>query len=189
MAEFASKGVGTAGLTTGIIGAVGFANQMGLLGGCGNGGGLFSNRNCGCDPYITRYEAQKDSEIAQKDTRIALLEANIYSDQKTIEVFTSLSNRIKDLENIVNSTVCSQAVTNQKLSDNITFVDSKFEGVYKDMACGYEKLKCYADATFVPGKLVMPLDSICPEPMERYNSWTAPTTPATTSTVKTNTTF
>lgn len=178
MAEFASKGIANAGLATGIIGTVGFANQMGLFGGCGNG--LFGNRG-GCDQYVTRYDSQKDAEIAQKDTRIALLEANIYSDQKTIEVFTTLSNRIKELETTVNSTVCSQAVTNQKLSDNITFVDSKFDGVYRDMHCGLDKLKCYVDATFVPGKLVMPLDSICPEPMARYNSWTAPTTSTTTT--------
>lgn len=31
---------------------------------------------------------------------------------------------------------------------------------------------------FVPGKMVMPLSSICPEPMQRYNSWEAPTAPA-----------
>lgn len=27
-------------------------------------------------------------------------------------------------------------------------------------------------------KVVIPKDSICPEPMDRYNSWTAPTTTA-----------
>ena len=37
---------------------------------------------------------------------------------------------------------------------------------------------CYVNATFVPGKLVMPLDNICPDAMRRYNTWTAPTTPA-----------
>lgn len=46
-------------------------------------------------------------------------------------------------------------------------------------ACGDKNLYEYVNATFVPGKIVMPLSSICPEPMQRYNSWEAPTaTPA-----------
>ena len=40
---------------------------------------------------------------------------------------------------------------------------------------GDRALECYVNATFVPGKLVMPRDAICPEVMQRYNSWTAPT--------------
>lgn len=30
-------------------------------------------------------------------------------------------------------------------------------------------------------KLVVPKESVCPEPMDRYNSWTAPTTGAATA--------
>ncbi len=33
--------------------------------------------------------------------------------------------------------------------------------------CADNSLRCYVDATFVPGKLVMPLDAICPEAMPR----------------------
>lgn len=42
-------------------------------------------------------------------------------------------------------------------------------------------LKTYIEGHYVPGKLVMPADAICPEQMPRYNSWVAPTasTPAT----------
>lgn len=28
-------------------------------------------------------------------------------------------------------------------------------------------------------KTIIPIDNICPPPMERYNSWVAPTAPAT----------
>ena len=49
-------------------------------------------------------------------------------------------------------------------------------------ASGDQNLYCYVNATFVPGKLVMAKENICPEPMDRYNSWTAPTTPATSNT-------
>lgn len=39
---------------------------------------------------------------------------------------------------------------------------------------GLKELQCWVAATYVPGKLVMPLDNICPEPMKRYNAWDAP---------------
>ena len=44
---------------------------------------------------------------------------------------------------------------------------------------GDNSLMCYVKATYVPGKLVMPLDALCPEAMQRYNSWTAPTATTT----------
>lgn len=178
MAEYTPTSQGN--LNT-VLGAIGTANAFmpGLFGGnCG--GGLFGgwNRNgcCSDDQFVTRYEARKDAEIAAKDGEIALLKANIFTDQKITDVFDRLSTRIKGLEDTVNSTVCAQAVTNQKLSDNITFVDSKFDGVYREIACASDKLKCYVNATFVPGKLVMPLDQICPEAMPKNQS----STPATT---------
>ncbi len=42
-------------------------------------------------------------------------------------------------------------------------------------SAGDQNLMCYVNATFVPGKLVMPKDAICPSVMPQYNSWTAPT--------------
>jgi chromosome segregation ATPase len=42
-------------------------------------------------------------------------------------------------------------------------------------SCGDRNLYEYVNGTFVPGKLVMPADSVCPQPMSRYNSWAAPT--------------
>lgn len=39
---------------------------------------------------------------------------------------------------------------------------------------GLKELQCWVAATYVPGKLVMPIDNICPEPMKRFNAWDAP---------------
>lgn len=76
--------------------------------------------------------------------------------------------------------------TNQKL-------DYEVQGVYREIGnaknelrgavaleserreCGDKNLFNYVNATFVPGKMIMPADSICPKPMPQYNSWTAPT--------------
>lgn len=158
--EYASKGVANAGLTTGIIGtALGVLNNGGLL---GNILGGCANTVCSDDHFVNRYEAKQSNEIAELKSQIALRDANVFTDQKVADVFERLSTRISGLEKEVYANTCSQAVTNQKLSDNISFVDSKFEGVYKDIATANRELKCYVDGNFVPGKLVMPLDAICP---------------------------
>ena len=175
MAEFASKGVAGAALGTGIAGlSLGVLNSMGGLLGCGNG--ILGGWNRGCcdsdDRPVTRYEARKDHELAAKDSEIALLKANTFTDQKSVEIFNALNGKIEDLKGIVNQTVCGQAVTNQKLADNITFVDSKIDGVYREIDHKVGSLRCYVDATFVPGKLVMPLDAICPEAMPKCQSST-----------------
>lgn len=43
---------------------------------------------------------------------------------------------------------------------------------------GDNNIMCHVKACYVPGQLVMPLSSLCPEAMPRYNTYTAPTTPA-----------
>ena len=60
--DFASKGVGTAGLTLGVIGT---ALASGVLNGNGIGG-LFGNQNPSTSPVY---------QLAQKDNEIALLKA------------------------------------------------------------------------------------------------------------------
>ena len=43
---------------------------------------------------------------------------------------------------------------------------------------GDNSIMCHVKACYVPGQLVMPLSSLCPEAMPRYNSYTAPTNTA-----------
>lgn len=149
--EYAKRGVGTAGLTTGIIGtALGAASAMG-----GNGGllgGLFG----GCRDGVSHYELTQESAIAAKDARIALLEANTYNDQKLLEVYKYFDGELKDIR----SQLCQQAVVNAQITANIS--------------CMQQSLAVLNGLT----KTVIPIDSICPEVMQRYNSWVAPTTPA-----------
>ena len=61
------------------------------------------------------------------------------------------------------------ALNKQAAEYNFAILNNKID-------CCCDKMRLYVDATFVPGKLVMPLSSLCPEAMQRYNSWTAPTT-------------
>jgi hypothetical protein len=72
----------------------------------------------------------------------------------------------------------------------------RFDNVYREIECakkecgaaialegerrinGDNSIMCYVQGNYVPGKLVMPRTSICPEVMPRYNSFVTPTTPA-----------
>lgn len=167
--EYASKGVANAGLATGIIGTAlgvlnnGFGNVFGMGNNC-NGGfyNTYGNGCCSENTVVNRYELDTAQEMASLKSENALLRADKYTDQKLTEVYKDLVGQINALKDTVNVTTCNQAVTNQKLADNISFVDSKFVGVEKDIIQAKNDVLCYVNGTFVPGKLVMPLDSICP---------------------------
>ena len=68
MAEFASKGVATAGLTTGIIGTAGWLLNGGLgnlLGGLGgNNAALVGAMACSDNQPVSRYEMKMENELA-----------------------------------------------------------------------------------------------------------------------------
>ena len=162
--EYASKGVANAGL--GVLNN-GFGNVFGVGNNCnGNFSNAYNNGCCSENTVVNRYELDTAQEIASLKSENALLRADKYTDkytdQKLTEVYKDLVGQINALKDTVNVTTCNQAVTNQKLADNISFVDSKFVGVEKDIIQAKNDVLCYVNGTFVPGKLVMPLDSICP---------------------------
>lgn len=99
MAEFASKGVAGSGLGLGIAGTA-----LGILsGGLGNifGGAM----NCGCSEnnLINRYELELENKIVSKDSEIALLKSNIYTDQKIADVYERLNTKIGVVEAGINA--------------------------------------------------------------------------------------
>ena len=163
MAEFnaASNAKANAALATGITGAVG--TGLGLL---SNGflGGFFNprmNNNCYCneDHLINRYELQKEQKIASLETENALLKSNIYTDQKSIELYRYIDGKFNVLEQAINQ----QAVYNA--TNNAT------------LACMQQQIACLQSLT----KVVIPGNNICPEAMPRYNTFVVPTNPTTPS--------
>lgn len=100
--EYASKGVGTAGLTTGIIGTVlgsGILNNglAGLFGG---------NQNPTASPIY---------QLSQKDNEIAQLKAQQYSDNK----FFALSEKVAGLESKIVAIETAAPLRDKILSDSI----------------------------------------------------------------------
>jgi hypothetical protein len=155
MAEFASKGVaGTAlGLGAGSLGVQ-------LLNG-GFNGLLGMGRTTGCcseDHMVNRYEAAQQSRISELETEVKLRDANTYTDQKLLEVYNYFNGKVGCIEN----QIAQQAVYNATNTATLT--------------CLQNQVAQLASLT----KVVIPTASICPEPMPRYNSWTAPAAPTTT---------
>lgn len=149
---YASKGVAGTGLGLGIAGTA-----LGLLNNNGGGlGGLFGNGNCGCseDHLVNRYELGLQQELAAKDSRISLLESNIYVDSKIADVYERLNTKIAGIE----SQICQQAVVNAQVAANLSCMQGSI-GTLMGLT-----------------KTIIPIGNVCPEPMPQYNSWVAPTT-------------
>lgn len=140
-----------------VGGSLGIASFLGLnagnILGNGCGGGLFGNRNNGCscaDTAVTRYELAMQQEIAAKDSKIALLEANTYNDQKSLELYRYIDGKLNE----INATLAAQAVTNTAFNSALQATDYKFSQAIALEAerreCADCKIVNYANSTFAP---------------------------------------
>ena len=154
--DYANKGVAGAGLGLGIAGTA-----LGLLnGGLGNFGigGVAPRSTCHEDHFVNRYEASQAARIAELETEVKLRDANTYTDSKILDLYRYVDGKLDG----VNAAICAQNVYNATNSAAIGCINNQI-------------------ATLMAlTKVVVPTSSICPEPMARYNSWTAPTTSTTT---------
>ena len=154
--EYASNSKANAALTTGIIGAAGFGAQL-----LGNllGGGCGVNPAAGCSENmpVTRYELDREQQLAQKDSEIALLKANTYNDQKSLEMYAYIDGQLKDIR----KSICDQAVHNQRTEDSFVLARQDIASVKSELhreiemeaerrCCGDNAIVTYANATFYP---------------------------------------
>lgn len=152
--EYASKGVANAGLTTGIIGTALGAMGTGIL------PGLFGGNTHCCNSEnmpVNRYEAAQNARIAELETEVKLRDSNIYTDGKILELYRYVDGKF----NAVEAQICQQNVVNTQVAANLS--------------CLQNTVNVLSGLT----KTIIPIDNICPPPMERYNSWVAPTAPTT----------
>ena len=147
--EFASKGVAGAGLGTGIAGLALGALNSGILNNFGIGG----RAGCGDVHYVDRYEAGQSARIAELETEVKLRDANTY----TLGELNKMRNYVDAKFDAVNAQLCQQAVVNAQITANIS--------------CMQNTINTLSGLT----KTVIPITSVCPEPMPQYNSWVAPT--------------
>lgn len=114
MAEFASKGVAGSGLGLGIAGTA-----LGLLSGNNGGilGGLFGNNNCS----VNHYELVQETRISDLQAQVALRDANIYNDQKLLEMYKYFDGEVKRIDR----TLCEQAVYNATQTGAISCIQNQ----------------------------------------------------------------
>ena len=151
-----SQGEVTYGTVASSLGLASFLG-LGMNGnnGCNGGGllgGLFGNRNgngcCSDDHCVNRYELAMQNALAAKDSRIALLEANTYNDQKTLELYRYIDAQL----NSINNRLAAQDVRNQGVADAIREVskdiDYKVNLEAERRCCADQRIVSYANGTF-----------------------------------------
>jgi hypothetical protein len=118
--------------------------------------------NCGCseDHFINRYEAAQESKIATLEADKKLLESTIYTNEQLNQFRNYVDGRIVGLETRLNA----QDVYNATNTAAIGCINGQIANL----------LNTINGVT----KTIIPITSVCPEPMKAYNSWTAPTTGA-----------
>ena len=162
--EYASKGVAGTGLGLGIAGTA-----LGLLN--GGAGGLLGNMvnpgyaNCADSHFVNRYElnmqscyekelSAKNVEISAVQADVKLRDANIYTDQKLLDLYKYFDGEIKRVDGVL----AQQAVVNAQQTSMAACMQGQIAQLYSLT------------------KLVVPNTAVCP-------GWGNVTiTPATTPT-------
>lgn len=162
MENFAKKGVaGTAlGLSIGSLGWQALNNGVlgNVLGGnrcCDNHGsdaaamiaaasmiGTRGYGECSEDHVVNRYELGLQQELAAKDSKISLLESNIYVDGKIADVYERLNTKI----GVIEHELCDQRVYNATNTATVS--------------CLQQQIATLAALT----KVVVPITNVCPQP-------------------------
>ena len=127
---------------------------------------------CSENTFVNRYELAQAQEIAQ-------LKADRETDaklQKLYEQTVAENKGIREKMASNNETIYKELVAQREAQ---LIANARFE---KEIALN-KQANFYQDqlynCRFVNAKKVVAKDDICPEVMERYNSWTAPTNTAT----------
>lgn len=178
--ERRSSGTAKAGLATGIVGSS--LGALALFGSGANALGNVMGRNnacmgaqpvivmdnawnngfrdgCACseDRHVNRYELELQQKIAEKDSQIALRDANTYGDQKMLEMYKYVDGQLKDIR----SELSRQAVINQKTEDSFALaqqdlqcccrrLEDKICDERRERKCADNQIINYTNATFYP---------------------------------------
>ena len=122
--------------------------------------------------------------IAEKDAKIALLEADKYTDQKLVEVYKDLRGIDKEQSAVIGNLASRLAAIETAAPLREQIVLGKIGEVAtlatNGINCLTSQVNCLAATVAGITKNVVPISAICPAPMPQYNSWVAPTPGGTT---------
>lgn len=117
MAEYASRGVANAGLTTGIIGASGVG--LSILSSLLNGGNCCNGSSD--NMAVNRYEAAQSARIAELETEVKLRDANTYTDSKLGDLRDYIERKFDKVEH----ELCDQRVFNATTISTLSCVQGQ----------------------------------------------------------------
>lgn len=137
--------LGSLGTGFGLLGS----HLGGLLGG-------YQTRSEG-QQYVTKDELNYVQTIAAKDSEIALLKSEQNTEIKIADVYERIMTKVNANRDEQLGINAQQAVYNATANSAIAVLQSQIGA-----------LQCLT-------KMIVPASSVCPAPMEKYNSWTAPT--------------
>lgn len=153
MGDYASKGLANGlGIPALVLGSLGFLNNNGL-------GGLFGNNSAMVASNATM------AALAQKDAEIGQLKAEKYTNDKLADTYISLNNQI----NKVAGDLATLSLNNERRIGTLEGQVSSLAQATNTAIAGINNT--LSNIT----KTVVPKDAVCPEYMNRYNSWAAPT--------------
>lgn len=181
MGEYASKGVAGTGLGLGIAGtALSLLNNNGgnVLGGLLGGG---SNRMSELLAENSMLKSENYSDKVAKEVYAQTVADNNALKEEVFNFIKPISDQV--VQNQVDSAVLKAQIEKDKeiaklqMENCCCQINGKIDMVASTSACGIAQL-----SNVVSGitKTIVPISSVCPQPMAQYNSWTAPTTPTTT---------
>lgn len=157
----ASQGLGVWGAVGGGLGTLALLTQNGGFGNIFGGGNNDTRTISALESKIAKLESERYTDGIGIELYKEIIKESNANDNKIQSNFIELSKAVADLDKRV-------AVERQQTIDNFAFLNNKIDN-YK------QEVLCYVNGNFVPGKLVMPLDSICPPAQPKT---TTPTTGA-----------
>ena len=105
---------------------------------------------CSEDHFVDRYELELKQQLAAKDSEIALLKANTFTDGKMLEMYKYFDGKFNEF----NAWRAAQDVRNQGVGDAVRELDKKID---YSIALEAERRKCadnsivgYLNSTFAP---------------------------------------
>ncbi len=140
------------GTTLGGVAVAGGPLLRAVVGGRNGDGG-----DCGNGRAVSQYEAALQARIAELETDKKLLQANTYTDGKSLEMYQYLDKRLREIE----GEIAAQAVTNQRTADSFALakadlaaVDARLTGEIamerERRCCADNAIVTYTNATFYP---------------------------------------
>lgn len=186
MGEFASKGVAGSGLGLGIAGTA-----LGVLASAQSGNGLLGGLFGGSNNQVSALMAENANLKAEKysDTQDAALYQATRSENTALR--TELFNYITPIANEAASNRERVAVLEANVAKNAEVAELREKLVRAELGGQIATVAQTATSGITQlttalaslqstvssiTSTIVPKSAICPEPMLRYNSWTAPTT-------------